>query len=113
MGDLKHEFGRRWEAVAFYPGPKHAFSRRPVDVIRCGGIPPAKLVHPTEKPVGAIEPLIACHKAKTVLDPFCGTGPTLMAAKLCGVKAVGIEIDERWCEIAADRLSQKVLFNRS
>lgn len=110
MGDLKHEFGRQWEACAFYPGPQHQFKRRPVDVIRCDCVPPARLVHPCEKPLGAIRPLIAAHPSETLLDPYMGSGATLIAAKLERRRAIGIEIEEKYCEIAAERLRQRVLF---
>lgn len=109
MGDLKHEYGRRWEACAFYPGPEHAFIRRPADVIRVPRVPPARLSHPNEKPAGAIAPLIAVHEGM-VLDPFMGSGTTLIAARDVGRKSIGIELEERYCETAANRLRQCVLW---
>lgn len=66
--------------------------------------------HPTQKPVELMYWCI-CHAAKTqglVLDPYMGSGTTLVAAKQHGNKAIGIEIEEKYCEIAAKRLSQEV-----
>lgn len=107
-GDLKHEHGRQWEAIAFYPGPRHEFIERTPDVIDCRRVPPS--THPTEKPVALIERLIAPNAAETILDAFMGTGTTLVAAKNLGRKAIGIEIEERHCETAAERLAQENLF---
>jgi site-specific DNA-methyltransferase (adenine-specific) len=109
MGDLEHEFGRQWEAIAFYAGVNHEFNYRPVDVIRAMRISPDKLVHPNEKPIGAITPLLASSKGNVVLDPFLGSGVSALAAKLVGKKYIGIEIEERYCEISAKRLSQSVM----
>jgi site-specific DNA-methyltransferase (adenine-specific) len=67
--------------------------------------------HPTQKPIKLVRRLLADHKfATSVVDPFMGSGTTLRAAKDLGVRAVGIEINERFAEIAARRLAQEVLF---
>ena len=66
--------------------------------------------HPTQKPLAVIKWAIAqSPEGKSVLDPYMGSGTTLRAAKDIGLTAVGIEIEERYCEIAAKRLSQEVL----
>jgi DNA modification methylase len=68
-------------------------------------------VHPAQKPVRLMKWCIGqVPWAKTVLDPFCGSGSSLLAAKDMGLKGVGIELNEKYCEIAANRLRQSVLF---
>jgi DNA modification methylase len=68
-------------------------------------------VHPTQKPEALMRWCLSFFpKARTVIDPFMGSGTTLVAAKRHGLQAVGIEQDERYCEIAVRRLSQGSLF---
>jgi DNA modification methylase len=68
--------------------------------------------HPTQKPLDVIKWSLshAPLDVATVLDPFMGSGTTLRACKDLGRKGTGIEIEERYCEIAANRLRQEVLF---
>lgn len=66
--------------------------------------------HPTQKPLRVMRwSLGFSQQGGSVIDPFMGSGTTLVAAKQSGRKAVGIEIEERYCEIAAKRLAQEVL----
>lgn len=67
--------------------------------------------HPTQKPLGV---MLWCIRhlpetTKDILDPFMGSGTTLVAAKQLGLKAIGIDNKEKYCEIAARRLAQEVL----
>jgi len=66
--------------------------------------------HPTQKPVRLMAWCITLSRTTgTILDPFCGSGTTLRAAKDLGRKCIGIEVEERYCEIASRRLEQEVL----
>jgi len=70
-----------------------------------------KRLHPTEKPIILMQKIIEqdFKKAQSILDPFAGSGTTLIAAKRMGLKAIGIEIEKQYCEVAANRLRQEVL----
>jgi site-specific DNA-methyltransferase (adenine-specific) len=76
--------------------------------------PDGKREHPTEKPVSLLKWCLSqigeAWTIGVVCDPFMGSGTTLRAAKDFGLRAIGLEIEERYCEIAAKRLSQGVLF---
>ena len=67
--------------------------------------------HATQKPVALMKWCIEKYPdAQTILDPFMGSGTTLVAARDLGRKCIGIELEERYCEIAAKRLAQGLLF---
>ena len=70
---------------------------------------PESTGHPTQKPLDLMRPLLSSCPGGSILDPFMGSGTTLRAAKDLGRKAIGIEIEERYCEIAAKRCAQEVL----
>lgn len=111
VGDLECGFGEAWEAI-FYgmKGRRPLNGKRPRTVIRYDWWGTMDPVHPTVKPVDLLARLIcwSTNVGEVVLDPFMGSGTTLRAAKDLGRRAIGIEIEEKYCEIAAKRLSQKV-----
>jgi DNA modification methylase len=79
------------------------------DILRERAVPVDDRTHPAEKPLPLVKRLIEKHTPSMVLDPFMGSGTTLRAAKDLGRKAIGIEMEERYCEIAAKRCAQEVL----
>jgi len=79
------------------------------DIIKCRGVLQANRSHPAEKPVEIVEKLINKHHTGIVLDPFLGSGTIAIATKKLGRKCIGIEIEEKYCEIAANRCRQMVM----
>lgn len=102
MGDLEHEHGRQWEAICFYPKVAHRFVTRIPDVIHAPRT--GNELHPSQKPVELLQTIIRANVGETILDPFAGSGTTGVAAQLEGRRAILIECEEKWCEVAANRL---------
>jgi site-specific DNA-methyltransferase (adenine-specific) len=111
MGDLSLPWKPNHEEIYVigdgFSGPRTGSVLHHLAIAGCVGVRTFRF-HPTEKPVALMTDLIVKCRG-TVVDCFAGSGSTLIAAKELGRRAIGIEIEERYCEIAAKRLSQEVL----
>jgi site-specific DNA-methyltransferase (adenine-specific) len=108
-GDTATLWKLSWELIQVSGRKKRG--PRDSSVLNYWVTPQLSAVHPAAKPEALMAYLVYCltDNDDMILDPFMGRGTTLVAAKRLGRKAVGIEIDERYCEIAAKRLQQEVL----
>ncbi len=110
-GDLG-DYGAQTEYVVFGTnGPVKLNGSRDGNLLSVPRVNPKVMAHPTEKPLPLLSYLILRSTAPSelVLDPFLGSGPTLLAARDLGRKAIGIEIEEPYGERAVTRLQQSVL----
>lgn len=106
-------FRNAFEMIAFGKTPswEAPFPRNIPTVIRHRWPYVGREHHGAEKPVDLLRELVCwgAPRGAAILDPFTGSGSALVAAKQVGTRAIGIEIEERYCEVAARRLSQGVL----
>lgn len=110
-GLIQFPISPHWEPIFVYGIQGRKDLPRRFDVFSVNPAIASDSAHPCPKPVGLYTALVdwLTLPNHTVLDPFMGSGTTLVAAKSMGRKAVGIEGSEAYCEIAAKRLSQEVL----
>lgn len=117
MGDLNASFAPQHDVIWFATkGRGFAFTgKRPKSVIQSMRLSGDALSHPNEKPVDLMAQLISavCQPGDLVIDCFIGSGTTIVAAKQLGCRAIGIEVNEAYLAIAAQRLRQGVLFGAS
>lgn len=107
MGDITSPWGSSYEEV-------YVMGRGFVGERRANVITQPKINHhdtpnhPTPKPVGLMEKLIDCCPPGVIADPFAGSGATLIAARNLARFSIGVEMEEKYCELIANRLSQAV-----
>ena len=119
MGNLSLPWSESHEPITFAVYELSAANRakgygrlaarmRQGSVIRCQRVQSGEATHPTQKPVPLLRQLIESSSVmgELVLDPFMGSGSTLVAATLEDRRSIGIEVEERYCEIAAKRLAR-------
>ncbi len=108
MGDLEIPFGNAHEEI-YCVGRRGWTGEREASVIRAQMLMSAdrnRPDHPTPKPIGLMERLIS-KTVGVIADPFAGSGATLIAARNLGRKAIGVELEEKYCELIATRLGQQ------
>jgi hypothetical protein len=108
MGDLSIPWKPSWQEIYVLGGP-WAGSRDCGSVLQCPPVQSSGRWHPNEKPVALLKALLVKSIDGLVIDPFMGAGSTLVAAKALGRPAIGIELEERYCAVAVERLAQGVL----
>ena len=111
MGDLKGNFAPRYDTCIFAVKGRYILpGGRPDDVIQCQRLNGAELVHPNEKPVDLMRQLVEATTVPgaLILDPFSGSGSTLVAAALTGRQYIGIELDAQHHATAQQRVLEAI-----
>ena len=109
-GDCLAGYSLNWEAIVYAnKGRRPLYGKRPRCIYRYDWQAWRDPVHPTVKPEAIMQWLMqkSSEAGELVLDPFMGSGVTLLAAAALGRRAIGIELEERYCEVAAERLSER------
>jgi len=101
----------RYEPILYGSKGLHRLNGYADDVFQCGIPRGHKRVHPTQKPIEVVSYLLgnSTNESSLTLDPFLGSGTTAVACELLTRHCIGIEIEEKYCEIAARRCCQEVM----
>lgn len=109
MGDLEGDFASQHENIIFATKGNYKFpGERPKSVLRQIRVLPEELKHPNEKPVALMSALIryTSKDGDKIIEPFVGSGATLVSAKELKRDFLGIEIDPTYCAVAEERLKR-------
>ncbi|MDE6456451.1 MAG: hypothetical protein K2L38_11245 [Dysosmobacter sp.] len=112
MGDTRAAFAPTHENIIFAVKGRYSFpGHRPKDMVTFPKLSSSQMVHPTEKPVGLLASLITSvtKPGDLILDPFAGSGSTLVAARKTGRRYIGMELDEQHFETARRRVEEAVV----
>ena len=111
QGDTKAQFSPSHENIIFAVKGKFSFpGHRPRDLVTVQKLNSSQMIHPTEKPVSLLASLITSvtKPGDLILDPFAGSGSTLVAAKKARRRFIGIELDDEYFEKARRRVEEAV-----
>lgn len=105
LNGRKRPSSGRLERCDLYDTSKGALPRSVIEwPALTGHLSRERVGHPDQKPTGLLKRLISASSPRMIIDPFLGSGSTLVAAKQLGIPAIGIEIKKQYCEMAAKRL---------
>jgi len=110
LGDLRGCYAPQYDLIVFASKGRHILKNgRPKDVLRYDRVPPEHLTHPTEKPVRLIEELImnSSRENDLILDPFLGSGTTLISCRRTGRNGCGFELCPDYDEVIRKRIRAK------
>ena len=112
MGDLDACWGCGYEVILYCKKGRRPIPKRRSAVLTHDKVPPGKMVHPTEKPVGLLKTLInmSSNPGDFVVDPFSGSGATSVAAKELGRDSLAMDVDPEYVKIGNKRLEAEGLW---
>jgi len=110
IGDPNISYVYSYEPCFFVNRGRHMVKPQAFNVLRYDTVPPSQKIHPTQKPTALLRHLLqaSCVPGETVLDPFCGSGSTLVAASQVGCHFIGVEREEAFYRKAIDFVAEGI-----
>jgi ParB/RepB/Spo0J family partition protein len=110
IGDPNLSWVYSYEPCFWINRGRHLVKPQAFNVLRYDTIPGAKKIHPTEKPAALLRHIISasCLPGEVVLDPFAGSGSTLVAASQVGCRFIGVEREEKFFRVTAERIAEEL-----